>query len=535
MAMRIGAPLRGHHLFRQAHVAANIDRYVALGLSLTPRTWNLDVPFSFFDFPAYQLLVAELCRHFALPTLPVARAVSVLLFALILGVYAVLLRHTCTPEMPRALTLVLFAYAPLNLFFLSAPLPDGLALLAAAVSLWGFVRWEDERRLEAWAVMVSAGLLSSLIKNPIYLPVLLAILWRRFRARGGRGLLEPDVVLLVAGVGAAVLWFKLLSNAVNGQSAFLSEWEGEHYFGVLADRFRLAGWGPILVGLGTLTFNPLTLGLALAGACLLLRRTEPGQELYVGLLLGNGATLLIFFNRCRVHSYYLLPCVFPLAFASAHALWRAAEWWKEKRGRWRWVLPAAVMGVTLVSTWAGLATMSEGPPWLESRGQWIQGLTDPNDFIVYVVAPGQGNWNPEYLYFAQREGYNLGQDRLTPDALAAVYVRFAASYRRLLIFCVDDSSNEKLKSLGAPVVATDRRRRLYRLEPRWIWPHAAGESAMSAGAAHQHTESPALRVHPPQRDPPSASGQSSEAQARYEPAPFAITRNWLRESLMQPF
>ena len=121
MVARIHSPLRGHHLFRQAHVAANIDKYVGLGLSLVPRTWNLDVPFSLFDFPAYQLLVAELCRWFGLPALPAARAVNVLVFVLILLVYGLLLGRTRLPLAQRALALVLFAYAPINVFYLSSP------------------------------------------------------------------------------------------------------------------------------------------------------------------------------------------------------------------------------------------------------------------------------------------------------------------------------------------------------------------------------------------------------------------------------
>ena len=471
MVARIHSPLRGHHLFRQAHVAANIDKYVGLGLSLVPRTWNLDVPFSLFDFPAYQLLVAELCRWFGLPALPAARAVNVLVFVLILLVYGLLLGRTRLPLAQRALALLLFAYAPINVFYLSSPMVDGLALLAAAVSLLGWMKWEDAGQPAWYAMSLSAGVLATLVKNPVYLPTLLAILWVRFRARGFRGLLGLDLALLVAALGASVLWFKLLSNAVNGQSEILSAWEGEQYFGPAAERLHPASWGPILFGLGLLALNPLTLALALAGAGLAWRRGKAGHEVWVGLLQGSAFTLLVFFHRCRVHSYYLLPFVFPLAVASSHGLRRFTVWWRARIGRRSSrVLPAAVIGVTLVSSWLGVQNMSIAEPWLESRGEWIQGLTDPRDFVVYVVATEEGNWNPEYLYFARRDGYNLWRGRLTRHDLAALYVRFAGSYRRLFVFSADEEADVALDALGAPAVAMDRRRRLYRLEPGWLWP-----------------------------------------------------------------
>jgi hypothetical protein len=471
MTARIDSPLQGHHLFRQAHVAANIDKFVALGPSLVPRTWNLDVPFSLFDFPAYQLLVAELCRRFAWSVLPAARAVNVLVFVLILLVYGLVLGRTRLPGAQRALALLLFASAPINVFYLSSPMVDGLALLAAAVSLWGWVKWEDAGQPGIYAMSLSAGVLATLVKNPVYLPTLLAILWLRFRARGFRGLLGPDLVLLVAALGASVLWFKLLSSAVNGQSELLSRWEGEQYFGPPAERLDPASWGPVLFSLGLLALNPLTLTLALAGAGLAGWRGKAGHEVWLGLLLGSAVTLLVFFHRCRVHSYYLLPFVFPLAVASSHGLRRLTAWWRARIGRRSsQVLPAAVIGATLLSSWLGVRNMSIAEPWHESRGNWIQRLTDPRDFVVYVVTEAEGNWNPEYLYFARRDGYNLWRGRLTRHDLAGLYVRFAGSYSRLFIFSADAESDVALDALGAPAVAAERRRRLYRFEPSWIWP-----------------------------------------------------------------
>lgn len=41
---------------------ANIEKYLADGLSLHPESYDQDVPCSLFDFPACELVVASLVR-----------------------------------------------------------------------------------------------------------------------------------------------------------------------------------------------------------------------------------------------------------------------------------------------------------------------------------------------------------------------------------------------------------------------------------------------------------------------------------------
>jgi len=475
VASRIPAALAGHHLFRQAHVAANIDKFVAEGLSLRPRTYNLDAPLSLFDFPAYQLLVAQICRVGTLPSLPTARAVSGLcLVGLLLAYHRVLCRLR-VPLTPAAHALLFFAAAPMVVFYFSAPIVDGLALLGAGVSLWAFTEWEGGGGLPWYELMIGGGVLSTLVKSPVFLGTLVAILFARLRRAGARSLFRLDLAVFVAAIAATLVWFKLYTNAVHGQADFLSSWEQEQYFGPLADRLHPAKWQPIAIGLGTLALNPLTAALVPLGAWGLLRRSGARRSLAAGLLLGSAVTLLVFFSRCRVHSYYLLPFVFPLALAAALGLHRLQALCRV-RGlrRLSRLLPTAAIAATLLTGWLGLKTMSTALPWLEARGHFIQGLTDPRDFVVYAVDGQEDNWNPEYLYFARRDGYNLWRGRLNRDALGGLYVAFAGRYRRLFVFSASAEADAALDALGAPAVATDRRRRLYRLEPGWIWPRPAG-------------------------------------------------------------
>ena len=113
----LGQPLHGEHVFRQTHVAGNIEKFLAHGISLRPETYNQDVPGALFDFPLYPWIVAALCRVSGSPPVPAARAVNVAVLALTLVTLAGLWRRTGALPAQRLFGLVFFAYAPLTLFY----------------------------------------------------------------------------------------------------------------------------------------------------------------------------------------------------------------------------------------------------------------------------------------------------------------------------------------------------------------------------------------------------------------------------------
>src|SRR5258708_14965781 len=154
-----GRRIDGAHTFRQAHVAANIEKYLAQGLSLRPATYNFDIPYSLFDFPLYQLAVASVCRRLGSPVLVTARFVNLaVLVALCFVVERLLARCRVHPR-HALFCLGLFLAAPLNLFYFSNPIVDGLAALLSFVSLYAFVGWEEGTTggLGFWALMAGGG------------------------------------------------------------------------------------------------------------------------------------------------------------------------------------------------------------------------------------------------------------------------------------------------------------------------------------------------------------------------------------------
>jgi hypothetical protein len=476
MVSGLTAPIGGSHVFRQAHVAANIDEYVHEGLSWRPSTYNRDVPFAAFDFPLYQLTVAAVCRLVPVDPLLAARVASLLCWIAALVLLDRLLADAGTRRWPRLASLALFACSPLTLFYYQAPMVDGLAVVLSLLSLWGYVATtRGGGGTGAVAALLAGAFLSTLIKSPVYLPVFLAILWHRARSQGVRSLARPDTVALVVTAGLAVLCFKAWWMLVNASREVWTPYERRHYFGTLAERFSAPAWHPVLADLLHLVTNPVLAVLAVGGTLCWLRRGRGSlAPLFTGLLLGCGVTLLVFFDRFPPHNYYQLPFVFPVAFFGAQGLERLrvlARAGRRFRRPWWGVARLAVPLVALVTaawSWNGfreLNTSSHVVEAIRNRGEWIREHTNPDDYVIYVFEGTTDDWNPAYLYFARRTGYDLPRSEATPARLAEVGAQAPRRFRRVLVFTSQLELRFALASLGAQSVASDRRHDLFRVDP----------------------------------------------------------------------
>jgi hypothetical protein len=476
---KLDAPLRGDFYFRQAHVAANIEQFIANGLSIVPATYNLDVPYAVFDFPLYQLLVATICVVLESDPLFTARIVNVAVFVLTALLVNSLLARAEIPRAHRLMTLFLFCFSPMTLFYSQAPFVDPLAISLSLLSLFAFLGLNGTRgvhRALQFTLLVTAGTLSTLIKSPVYLPVFVAVVahtfWRRFEL-----LRRLESLIYVVVIGSTVLVFKSWSNRVNGVTGFFDTNEPREYFGPLADRLDPESWHRIGGILLHDAANSVTLTLAAVGVAIwALRSRRRARTLFLALLGGWMLTLLVFFNRFTWHNYYLLGFEFPLAFFGAYALdqtrvlgrtWRRRE--RAPLGFPASVAFAAVAGFTLAASTAAAREMAETPTeWIQKSGEFIRRSTAPEDFVVYVVESRDfQDWNPVFLYFAQRRGYNLTTRRLErrPAVLLRLRARYGPSSRRFVVFCPSSATRlaPLLESLGAWLLEAGPSGWLYRL------------------------------------------------------------------------
>jgi hypothetical protein len=466
MVRGLSTPIDGEHYWRQTHVAANIERYVADGPSLRPSTYNRDAPLLVFDFPAYQLATSQICRIFGTDPLITARLFNIALFIATFIILDRFMLWTGFGSLHRVLCLFFFAAAPLNLFYFRAPMVDPLALCLAFLSLTAFVRWNGGGGGGSYLLMVAAGILSTLVKNPVYLPFALAIAFSAFSRRGPRAFLRGGLILYFVLIAAAVVAFKLYSNRVNEIPAFVTSEEANQYFGILHERLKLKFWAPILATLVIRGGGLLVFVLGLLGGLAYTLRAK-GRNIHLGVGLGALLTLLLFFDKYSAHSYYCLPLVFPLAFFAAYATDALFSYLLKRGPIAAWTMIASLLALSLFSSWSGLSAMS-APSTAEmvQAGEWIRLRTHRGDFVFYVLADESPDWLPALLYFAKREGYNLPYPDL--EKLPVLEVPFAGRYERFLVFCPGSMLpwlRDELNPLGTLLAETGSVGALYALEP----------------------------------------------------------------------
>jgi hypothetical protein len=198
------------------------------------------------------------------------------------------------------------------------------------------------------------------------------------------------------------------------------------------------------------------------------------KSLYLGLLIGAFIALLVFFNRYTWHNYYQLPLVFPMAFFAGYGAFRLHSLLGAKppakySARAQTVFVILVVISSLYGTVARFPELTETPTqWIASNGEWIQYHTAPDDFVIYILDTADPtDWNPVFLYFAKRDGYNLPRRKVKNRNLAEIFRRFSSCYKRILVFCSMDLHERmapRLELAGAELREVGPRGMLYQIE-----------------------------------------------------------------------
>ena len=94
----------------------------------------------------------------------------------------------------------------------------------------------------------------------------------------------------------------------------------------------------------------------------------------------------------------------------------------------------------------------------------------PDDFVVYLVESQDfRDWNPVFLYFAQRRGYNVTTRRIErhPSILSPLEARYGSSSGRFVVFCPAKAAPRLaplIESQGARLVEAGPSGWLYRMK-----------------------------------------------------------------------
>ena len=349
-ALTLGAPLYEAHHIRQCDTATMARNMVRHGLDpFHPRldwTGPEAQPVE-SEFPVYALAVAASWRILPSPSVPVARAVTLLGMALLIwavGVVAVRLGD----EEDRAPAMLLIGFAPLSLVFGRAVMPDVWALALGWAGLAALTRTsggdEDGARDTRW-LLIGAGLLalSALAKLPMLVlwPPALLLAWRAGSTR------RPlRIGALLAAALPVAIW--------SAHSASLADASGFS----LGVGFESGKWTTPAVLLDPLTWrayagvlgSEAVLVIGLLTVCWAAARSLGDRSLdlaWVGLA-SFGVLALVAAPAVRAHDYYFLPLVAWASLAGGRGLRHAMD---------RRLGMALVAVALLLSAWSGaLAT-----------------------------------------------------------------------------------------------------------------------------------------------------------------------------------
>ncbi|MEE8270948.1 MAG: DUF2142 domain-containing protein [Alphaproteobacteria bacterium] len=450
------------HDFRQTHVASNIEFYMANGLSIPSESYSRAMSDRVYDFPLYQHMVATLSRLFDGDPVVTGRLINVTCYLMLSAILFFLLSALEVKDTISVLSVWIVAISPLHTYYSTAVIPDNLAILFSFASLFFFVKDHRSPR-PAWryyVLFVGFGVLAALVKNPIYLPIVIATTMFLISRKDFATLLSIRFVAYLLVIGLTVVAFKVYSNHQNvGRfSTPRSEWIW--YFGDLSERLQLGANLWLVKNLSEVATWPFLL-IVPAGLVLFVKNERNfSRHMMLGLATGSFVTVMLFFHLMFIHNYYLLPTTFIIAFFAAYALDRGVRrlgdglrrtrlrWRSHVRPEWtgsradpalgaRLLEPGLMLAIIVAGTiLANGQRIGQGPDWdAVNAGLFIANNTEDDALVFYIVDDDLLDpTNTKYLYFAKRTGDNVTSSEALQETWPDRVREALATHRPVYLF-----------------------------------------------------------------------------------------------------
>jgi len=375
------------HEWRQTQTLMYAASYGHGAGLLTPYgNWNGMPPkIDVLEFPIYSILVHWLSGLIDL--LIAARALSI-----VFGVAAILVFDRLCAQMghPRRRTAtVLFALAPLTVFYAHATQPESLVLLMMVASAYFAVRGQTSWR---WSVAALASIAVAAVIKPTVLiilaPPVLYLAWSR--KQWARHL------VVLAGAGIAILaWGTFVRGVLLSEDPlwYHVNTDPDWLWGSVSLRYSLDFYVVLAVRLLVAILPPFA---ALFIVVAVWRRA--GDPFWWWMAAGCLASYLVFAKLNAVHFYYQLPMVPALAALAAYGAPRLP-----KRLAVRFVL----VELLAVAVLFGCAGLYNEQPVYSTAGAAIAAVSSRNQPIIVISKFGADPWWPSVLYYADSNGWNL--------------------------------------------------------------------------------------------------------------------------------
>lgn len=451
----------GHHIFRQSHVANDIismksNEYKPV-LERYNKTSNHEISdfnkgwyYRVFDFPLYQFISAQLSDFTGISVVLAGRLTNIAVYIISVLLLASLMNEMAIGLRQIFFTLSLYSFSPLLIMYHRAIIPDNLAIALAFSSLLFFVKFTKNNQNSSYYLMLLTGILASIIKNPVYLPVAISISFYYVINRKWSELFSKKTIIFYVLILASIMIFKTFSNFINTGGGFQTpEWEFRWYFGTLNDRLNFSYWD-LLFKRSIALFSVPLIPYAFCCGIIVYVFHEPFSRykpIITGLLLGSIITVLIFFNVNWRHDYYQLPYLFIYCYLAAYFIdflydnlhRRVISKIGVNSEAAMLILSLMFIVFLFISGRNHLPDLSENKA-LIANAEVLRKLTEPDSFIFTVASSG---WDPTLHYFTRRHGYTISYEQFTYENILNIFNKYRDKYAYPYILILDENMKDE--------------------------------------------------------------------------------------------
>jgi hypothetical protein len=381
-----------------------------------------------FEFPLFQMIAASLANLFNVDPGYAGRLTSTIFFLLsAIGIY--LFASNVFGRQIARLVLPVYLFTPFAFQWGSSSLIEWLPVCCGVWALYivSFIDKASSNTNKAWIILASAFLISisALSKSTtgaiwmasIYLFVTLAI--------AAKSPFTRDKVLLLLGIGIvysfalapSVLW-NSYADQIKARNPFtawltsqnLKEWN----FGTFSQRIDLTNWKTIydridqtVIGI-TIAFVAISIFISIS--------REIHSRNFRWIVLSSLLGPLLFFNLYIVHDYYLVAIYPFLVLALAVAIESTVRKLGSPNNAFRLLITTVTIVIfstfisPLGSSYMKNYNLMGTTPDISSI---IARNTEPNEKVIMIGC----DWDPTYLYFADRKGLMLMKGRYDQNAV----------------------------------------------------------------------------------------------------------------------
>lgn len=420
----INQPLVDAHTIRQCQTAAATESLIEQpGFNLSSEVpWSGDLHERYIlELPVYNYMVIAV--YHVVGHLDVSgKLTSIILWASSFALLQLIWRRLLDRHQATWANL-LFAFAPLSVFYGQAFMPEMLVQLLAFSFLLLLIRYRESATLGRWTSCAAIGLLGLLVKLPEISHLYLLAAFLIFQREGVRAIWRPRYLIAGALTIIALKGWSSYADSVNaGALAFGTSRETlRGFIGPWQIRFHLLPWAMIFLYLSAFVVPGIPALAAAYGFCTFVRN-RPSRLLGSWLISLGCFYLLWMGNTAANQSYYNLPALAPIGALFGIGMERVLQW--RFVINWRRTARIAAIILFIGPALPVYRYLFKQDRQLLAAAMWVRTNTEPKTVILF--RPNHSSamidypFNPVMAYYGKRPTFVLTRNTPEPYREAAM-------------------------------------------------------------------------------------------------------------------